>query len=109
MSLKAFLMEVAQGLKRDEKFVDSVMALLAQPGWVKCLFCVMNHSGVAFFVAGIEITEAEHMRSVDFMKLQFQGAVSGGKMGFMQEAFLQAAAAVKASAPQEVCIVKLRL
>ena len=32
MALKGFLMLVAADTKRDEKFVDSVMALLAQPG-----------------------------------------------------------------------------
>ena len=32
---------------------------------------------------GADITEVEHMSNVDLTKLQFDGAVSGGKMGFM--------------------------
>ena len=45
MSLKAFLLEVAIGLKRDEKYADSVLALLAQPGRLRCsmIACVIVH------------------------------------------------------------------
>ena len=63
MALKGFLMLVAADTKRDEKFVDSVMALLAQPG--------------------ADITEVEHMANVEVSQLKFEGAVSGSKMGFM--------------------------
>ena len=40
MALKGFLMLVAAGSKRDEKFVDSVMTLLAQPGEINTCMLV---------------------------------------------------------------------
>ena len=47
MALKGLLLTLAVDLKHDEKFVDSVLKLLAQPGWINismliCGWCCIS-------------------------------------------------------------------
>ena len=82
MSLKTFLLTVAADLKRDEKFVDSVVLLLGQPGALD-LACEVCDCASSIRCAGADITEVEHLAYVDLPQIRFDGAVSGGKMAFM--------------------------
>ena len=80
MSVKAFLLEVASAQERDEKFVDFVLTLLAQPGRLRCsmLACALaKHS------CDVETTEVEHMANVNVLKVSFDGEASPVRMGFM--------------------------
>ena len=68
MPLKAFVMEVAILHKRNERFVDEVLTLLAQPGGALTLGvapAVSNFSELA----GVEITEVVRMRLAEWRNL----------------------------------------
>ena len=87
MSLKAFLMTVAVGQKRNERFVDACVSLLAEER--------------------VDVSEVEHLDSLDVEKCTFSTSVSGGMIDFLKEAVKARAAeygvAARQVASNEVC------